>query len=338
MSMKVAVFFGGTSAERDVSIASGVQVVQALRKKGHDVTAVDTARGILSDSQEKLMLETGVAVLPPDIDQLALSHSQVRTLADSGEVRSSDIVFLALHGGSGENGMVQAFLDLAGIPYTGSCHQGSANAMDKDIAKRLFKLADVQTPEWIMFPTTAEKIGKDICSLVVIKPNKQGSTVGITIVKKIDEIDDAVRQAYLYDDEVMAERFIEGRELTVGVLDHKSLAVGEIIPKRGEIFDYQSKYQSGGADEIFPADITENQSNTLKELALKAHQALKLKGYSRVDFRMDKHGEFWCLEANTLPGMTPTSLLPQSAAAEGLNFADLCERICELGIKRFNKK
>ena len=333
--MKIAVFFGGTSVERDVSIASGAQVVSALREKGHHVSAVDTAQGILSESQEKELLCSGIKTAPPDIGKLALSGSKAGALLDSPDIANADVVFLALHGGSGENGMVQAFLDLMGIPYTGSCHQGSANAMDKDVSKRLFRLAGIPTPEWVMLPVSETVIRQKIGFPVVIKANKQGSTVGLTIVERTVDIESAVETAFLHDDEAMAEQFVPGREFTVGILDNGALAVGEIIPKRSFFFDYQSKYQVGGAEEIFPADLSDKQTKEVRELALRAHETLKLKGYSRVDFRMDNQGKFWCLEANTLPGMTATSLLPQSAAAEGLPFPDLCERICELGVQRF---
>ena len=186
-----------------------------------------------------------------------------------------------------------------------------------------------------MLPVSETVIRQKIGFPVVIKANKQGSTVGLTIVERTVDIESAVETAFLHDDEAMAEQFVPGREFTVGILDNGALAVGEIIPKRSFFFDYQSKYQVGGAEEIFPADLSDKQTKEVRELALRAHETLKLKGYSRVDFRMDNQGKFWCLEANTLPGMTATSLLPQSAAAEGLPFPDLCERICELGVQRF---
>jgi D-alanine-D-alanine ligase len=169
---------------------------------------------------------------------------------------------------------------------------------------------------------------------LVVKPNKQGSTVGLTIVKSRDMLEPAIEFAFRYDNEVMLEQFIPGREFTVGVLEGKALAAGEIIPQDSEIFDYQSKYQAGGAVEIFPADLDAEQTATIRELAERAHHALKLQDYSRVDFRMDAKGTFWCLEVNTLPGMTATSLLPQSAAAFGITFPELCDRVCRLALKR----
>jgi D-alanine-D-alanine ligase len=336
--MKIAVLFGGKSEERDVSIASGSQVVKALREAGHEVLAVDTAQGLLSAESEKQLLTAGVAELPPDHDELTLMSSDASPFAQSPELQNIDTIFLVLHGGSGEDGTIQAYLDLAGIPYTGSGHLGSACAMDKDISKRLFKLANIPTPEWIMAPADPEIVAQQLGYPVVVKPNQQGSTIGLTVVKDPKELESAVNYAFQFDKEVMLERFIPGRELTVGILNDKPLSTGEIIPNLSDIFDYQSKYQKGGATEIFPADITPAQDERVKELALMAHQTLKLEGFSRVDFRMDADGEFWCLEANTLPGMTETSLLPQSAQAVGINFPELCERISQLAIDRHKQK
>jgi D-alanine-D-alanine ligase len=210
--------------------------------------------------------------------------------------------------------------------------------MDKDISKRLFRAAHIPTPEWLMTPADAAEVEGRLGYPLVVKANKQGSTIGLTIVKSPRDLTSAIEVAYRYDDEVMIEQFIPGRELTVGVLRDRALAVGEIIPKRGEIFDYESKYQEGGAEEIFPADLTPEQTATLQELALRAHRTLKLRDYSRVDFRMDPKGGFWCLEVNTLPGMTATSLLPQSAKAMGIGFSELCDQICRLAIDRHRKK
>jgi D-alanine-D-alanine ligase len=336
--VKIAVLFGGTSSERDVSVASGAQVVRALHEAGHEVLAVDTARGALSPAEQELLLSTGVAARPPQEEELALLRSEPGALTKAQAFRNVDVVFLALHGGTGEDGTIQAFLDLTGIPYTGSGHFGSANAMDKDVSKRLFRAAGVPTPEWRMAPIDSAEITKHFRYPVVVKANKQGSTIGLTIVRRPEELSAAIEVAYRYDDEVMVEQFIAGRELTVGVLQDKALAVGEIIPRRAEIFDYESKYQPGGAEEIFPASLSPEQTATVRDLALKVHRALKLQDYSRVDFRMDAAGGFWCLEANTLPGMTATSLLPQCAKAMGISFADLCDRICRLALERNEKK
>ncbi len=337
--MRVAVLFGGTSAERDVSIASGAQVVKALREAGHEVIAVDTARGMLGPAEEQRLLTTGVAPAPPKEEELALISAEAPTgLAEAEELRGVDAVFLALHGGTGEDGTLQALLDLAGIPYTGSGHMASANAMDKDVSKRLFRDAGVPTPDWLMAPVDPREVKERLGYPVVVKSNKQGSTVGLTVVKRPDDLEGAITEGYRHDDEVMIERFIPGRELTVGILADEPLAVGEIIPRMSEIFDYESKYQEGGAEEIFPADLPPEKTREVQELGLRAHRALKLRGYSRVDFRMDEEGGLWCLEANTLPGMTATSLLPQSARAVGISFPELCDRIVRLAVQHWEQR
>lgn len=332
--LKVAVLFGGASAERDVSIASGTQVVQALREAGHEVLAVDTARGLLPPAEVRRLLTCGVGTAPPASEELALATGDPAALTRVPELRTVDVIFIALHGGVGEDGTIQALLDLAGIPYTGSGHAASANAMDKDIAKRLFRAAGIPTADWLMAPVDPAAVGAQLGYPVVVKANKQGSTIGLSVVNDPEGLASAIDSAYRFDDEVMIERYVPGRELTVGVLDDRPLAVGEIIPRRGAIFNYESKYQQGGADEIFPADLDPAQTRAVQELALRVHQALKLEGYSRVDFRMDPQGGLWCLEANTAPGLTRTSLLPQAARALGIGFPDLCDRICRLALAK----
>jgi D-alanine-D-alanine ligase len=332
--MKVAVLFGGNSSERDVSIASGAQIAKALRTVGHQVLAVDTFRGVLSDQEQETLLARGVAQEPPNERDLQGIRAKTGAIVQPSYFVEADVVFLALHGGTGEDGTIQAVLDAAGICYTGSNHIGSAAAMDKDLAKRLLVAANVPTPQWLMVPTDLNLAIRELGLPLVVKPNKQGSTVGLTVVRRAEDLEAAIAEAYRHDDEVMLEQFVPGRELTVGILADRALAVGEIIPKCSEIFDYQSKYQAGGADEIFPADLSPEQSDLLQGLALRVHRALKLRDYSRVDFRMEAAGKFWCLEANTLPGMTALSLLPKSAAAVGIGFPALCEEICRLALSR----
>ena len=327
--MRVTILTGGTSSERDVAIASAVQIVGALRSRGHDVAVVDTARGFIPASDEGRLLSGTVGVEPPSIDEL---HALERGLLLSGlgnlaVIRDADVLFLALHGGRGEDGTIQTLLEVVGVPYTGSGPLGSAMAMDKDVSKRLFRDAGVPTADWAMAPVGQAQVGASFGWPVVVKPSKQGSTVGLTVVKDPSDYEEAVELAGRYDDEIMIERFVPGRELTVGVLEGKALAVGEIIP-RHEIFDYECKYTPGMSEEIFPADLPDPVARECQRLALRAHQALKLGGYSRVDFRLTPGGEAFCLEVNTLPGMTATSLLPQSARAAGIEFPDLCERIC----------
>jgi D-alanine-D-alanine ligase len=332
--MKIAVLFGGNSSERDVSIASGAQVAKALRQVGHQVVAVDTFRGILTDQEQETLLAQGVAPAPPSDRDLKVIRAKTGSIVQPSYFVDADVVFLALHGGAGEDGTIQSIFDAAGLCYTGSNHVGSAAAMDKDLAKRLLVAAKVPTPPWLMAPVDQQAAIQELGLPLVVKPNKQGSTVGLTVVKYAAELEAALTEAYRYDDEVMLERFVPGREFTVGVLGERSLAVGEIIPTCSEIFDYQSKYQANGAEEIFPAPLPDEQTRVLQELALRVHRALKLRDYSRADFRMDEAGQFWCLEANTLPGMTARSLLPQSAAAVGIGFPDLCDEICRLALNR----
>jgi D-alanine-D-alanine ligase len=332
--VKIAVLFGGTSEERDVSIASAAQIIPVLRSLGHDVIAVDTARGRLVGADERKLLSTDVAPQPPSTSEIANVRSHAMAFSPAAfDLRDVEVVFLALHGGAGEDGRVQAMLDLAGLAYTGSNHIASAAAMDKDLSKRLFRSVAVPTPDWLMTPATAEHVETSLGWPVVVKPNKQGSTVGLSVVKNPAQLAPAIETASRHDDEVMIEKFIAGREFTVGVLDDLALPVGEIIAP-GDIFDYQSKYQAGGAREMFPAQIPAREAEELQDYAIRAHRVLKLGTYSRIDFRRDEAGNFWCLEANSLPGLTAMSLLPQAAKAAGIGFPELLERICAGAARR----
>ena len=353
---------GGTSAERDVSMASGVRVAEALRSRGHDVLSVDTAHGILSAPDEQALLAGKIVkAIPPDVQALVRLNAQLPATLRS--LPRTDVVFLALHGGQGEDGTLQALLDLTSVPYTGSGHLASALAMDKDLSKHLFRAAGVPTADWRMAPlsgignresgievrepgtgnreqrTTAQnrdhftvEVERELGLPVIVKPSKQGSTVGLSIVRDIGELWPAIDEAAKFDDEVMVEQFIPGRELTVGILGDEALPVGEIIPVH-EIYDYECKYTAGMASEIFPADLTAQETSTIQELARRAFRALKLRGYARIDFRMAPDGVFYCLEANTLPGMTALSLIPQAATAAGISFPELCERIIQLALE-----
>jgi D-alanine-D-alanine ligase len=326
--VKIAVLFGGTSEERDVSIASAAQIIPVLRNLGHEVFAVDTATGRLGHTQELRLLSAAVGAAPPTETEIARVRGGAMALSPAAfDFHDADVVFLALHGGAGEDGRIQAVLDLAGMAYTGSNHIASAAAMDKDLSKRLFRSVGVPTPDWLMAPAASDAVGTTLGWPVVVKPNKQGSTVGLSIVREATRLQDAIEKALTFDDEVMLERFVPGREFTVGILDGAALPVGEIIPP-GEVFDYESKYQAGGAREVFPADIPPAESSLLQDYARRVHRVLKLGAYSRTDFRRDGTGGFWCLEANSLPGMTATSLLPQAAKAAGIDFPDLLDRIC----------
>jgi len=331
--MRITVLTGGTSAERDVALASAVQVIAALRSIGHQVAVVDTARGFIPETDEGQLLTASVGQAPPSVARLeALEHGLLLSgLANLAAVREAEVLFLALHGGHGEDGTLQTILDMIGVPYTGSGPIGSAMAMDKDIAKRIFQEAGIPTAKWLMAPATVPEVETRLGWPVVVKPSKQGSTVGLTVVRSPGDLAGAIDEAYRHDDEVMIEAFVPGRELTVGILDGVALSVGEIIP-RHEIFDYECKYTPGMSEEIFPADLPAEVAAECGRLGLLAHRALKLGGYSRVDFRLTPSGEACCLEVNTLPGMTATSLLPQSARAVGIGFPELCDRICRSAI------
>ena len=331
--MRVTVLMGGTSSERDVSLASGLRVAGALRAAGHDVRVVDTARGALSAADEQAMLEGErvVKTVPPDVQALVRLNRQLPSSVD--HVGETDVIFLALHGGTGEDGTIQALLDLTGIPYTGSGHLASALAMDKDLSKHLFRAAGVPTADWMMAPASIEDVRERLGFPVIVKPSKQGSTVGLSLVKDPAELPAAIEEAFRHDDEVMLEAFVPGRELTVGILGGEALPVGEIIPVK-ELYDYECKYTPGMAREIFPADLTPEQTAEVQRLAKLAFGALKLGGCARIDFRMTPEGAFYCLEANTLPGMTETSLIPQAAAAAGVSFPELCDRIARLAVTK----
>jgi D-alanine-D-alanine ligase len=330
--MKIAVIFGGSSEERDVSIASGLQVISGLRKAGHDVIAVDTAKGVLTPEAERSLMDFEVLNKPPESHVLVeiCSKSPVAVVG-TPELNDVDVVFIALHGGSGEDGTFQALLEASKIPFTGSSHVGSAIAMDKDVSKSLMVAVGVPTPAWQMCNLESKDVVNSLGFPVVVKPNAQGSTIGLSLVHNLEELPSAIAKAAQFDNEVMLETYVAGREFTIGILEGQPLTVGEIVAP-SEIFDYESKYQRGGAQEIFPAQIPEAVTRKIQELGARVHKALKLGGYSRVDFRMDEVGNLWCLEANSVPGLTPTSLLPQSAKAAGIEFSELCERICQLGI------
>ena len=329
--MRVTVLTGGATAERAVAFASASQIVAALRSRGHEVSVVDTAGGLLDERGERELLGAAVGTAPPAVDQLAAREQRMLSegLAELPEVRDADVLFLAVHGGQLEGGTLQAVLDVIGVPYTGSGPLASALAMDKDLSKRLFRAAGVPVPAWFMAPVAPEDVTTALGWPVIIKPSKQGSSVGLTLVKKAEDLENAVKLAARYDDEVMAEQFIPGRELTVGVLGDVPLPVGEIVPKH-ELFDYETKYTPGMSEETFPARIETLLARQLQEYAVMAHRALKLNGYSRVDFRVTPEGDIFCLEANSLPGMTRTSLYPQAAQAAGIPFPELCERVARL--------
>ncbi len=332
--MRIAVLTGGSTAERDVAFAGAAQVVSVFRNNGALVSVVDTVTGLLSAADEARYLVPPVGRAPPTANELAALRATDLgpAVVEIPALRDADVAFLVIHGNQGEGGQLQALLDLAGITYTGSDLLGSALAMDKDVAKRLFRGAAIPTPDWTTWPADAEGIARLGLPLVV-KPSREGSTVGLTVVKSPRDVESAVRVAQRYDEQVILEQYIPGREFTVGILGERALAVGEIIPSH-EIFDYECKYTPGMCREVFPADLDARLASRIQEFALAAHRTLKLRDFSRVDFRLDNGGTPYCLEVNTLPGMTRTSLFPQSAAAVGIDFGQACREIAELALRR----
>lgn len=345
--MKIAVLAGGTSTERDVSITSGSMIAKALRSKGHKVVLADVFMGIEQDNVniEELFengydftQNVGVKEEIPNIDEIkAMRKDKSNCFLGANIVdicRYADITYLALHGGEGENGQLQATLDVLGIRYTGSGHLGSALAMDKGITKALFIQNNVLTAQGKIYKSKEQAQEWDIFPCV-IKPCSGGSSVGIAKATNKDEYAAAVEDAFLYEKRIVVEQFVQGREFSVGVLGDEVLPPIEIIPTTG-FYDYKSKYQAGLTREDCPANITEEQDKILRQSAKDAFKVLHLESYARIDFILDSDNNAYCLEANTLPGMTPTSLLPQEAQVMGLDFPALCEKIVELSLKKYN--
>lgn len=344
--MRIVVLAGGLSTERDVSISSGILVADALREKGHEVVLLDVFTGY----EENIC----------DIDALFKNNYSFvdkinvgKTISDINEVKENrldksdrfigsniieicsyaDITFLALHGGQGENGQIQATFDLLGIKYTGSGYLGSALGMHKGLTKSVLVQNKVLTPQGEVFKT-AEQAKSWNTFPCIVKPCSGGSSVGITKASTKEDYVLSVKEAFDYgESEIVVEQFVKGREFSVGLLGGKALPPIEIIPKSG-FYDYAAKYQAGATDEICPADISEETDKKLRDAAEAAYKALYLGSYARIDFIVDENGDAYCLEANTLPGMTPTSLLPQEAAVEGMNYADLCEKIIEISLEK----
>ena len=334
--MKIAVMMGGISPERNVSLSSGKAVFNALKERGHDVTAHDPSRGA------GCMLninDVEIPTTPPTQEELS-SYSTKKLLecVSSSCLDGVDVVFSVLHGYAGEDGMMQGLLQARGIKYTGSKVMASALAMDKVMSKIMFMAAGVPTPEWTTVRRTAEitdellkEIRADFRLGMVVKPNDQGSTVGMTIVKSgnLDDIEQAIRLALQYSEVALIENYIQGRELTIAVLGTEALPIVEITPDGG-FYDYVHKYTKGMSEYSCPAELDEDVAMFLQHLAVTAHKVLGCAGYSRVDFILDDENHPWCLEVNTLPGMTATSLVPKAAVASEIEFGELCERIIEL--------
>jgi len=331
--LRVLILVGGASAERDVSLATGQAVLEALRNQGHDVLAIDTACGRRLLDTSKSLIPQGIKTVPPEAEKAVSTANEVVTALALPDAAAIDVVFLALHGGDGEDGHIQALLDMARVKYTGSGVTASALAMNKHMAKKLFESEGILTPEWTRQSSRPEyaDVAGHLGSPFVVKPNEQGSTVGLSIVKSEAEYLPAVDLAFRYGPSILLERYIAGRELTVAILGNKALPIVEIIPEHG-LYDYECKYTSGKSKYVCPAEISTDQSDALQDAARKAFSVLGCSGYARVDFRMNNQGAVYCLEINTLPGMTASSLVPKAAAAEGIPFEKLIEAICRLAI------
>lgn len=335
--MNVAVILGGTSPERHVSMASGRGVAAALTEAGHTVSLFDPALGDAARiTIEDVELPRETSPTHDELDRFSNASYLAAIQCVPSEV---DVAFLALHGAPGEDGTVQSLLELRGIPYTGSGVLASALAMDKAMSKRVLDSQGVQTPPWFLMhrgTTSAEQLqahaNQHTGYPVVVKPNDGGSTVGMTIVHEPAQLETAFELASEYCSSVLFEEFIDGRELTVAILGSESLPVVEIRPKGG-FYDYKSKYTAGQTEYFCPADLPRALEEEVRELARRAHVALGCRGYSRVDFRLSTDNVPYCLEVNTLPGMTATSLVPKAAAAAGMSFPQLCERIIELALE-----
>lgn len=303
--LKIAVIMGGTSSEREVSLATGEQILKNLDRRKYISKKYDPKTDLHQLFQDNL-------------------HKKI------------DLVFIALHGKMGEDGIIQGLLEMLEIPYTGSGVLASALAMHKITSKKIFGKHKLATPSFIFFTKSEyQKAKKDILFQVkvpcVVKPNDSGSSIGISVVKKREQLDLAIKKALVESDEIIIEKFIAGLELTVPVLDKRALPVVEIAPKT-EFFDYQAKYEVEWCEEIVPARIPIKIAKRAQDMALEAHRALYCRHYSRADMILDKKGKLWLLEVNTLPGMTPNSLIPKSAAAAGIKFPKLLEKIIKLAV------
>lgn len=336
--MRIAVLAGGYSPERNVSLSSGALISAALIRRGHSVAYADVYLGIPGvDDVDALFTKVAPNVprieqAEPDLDALKESNGGREELIGENILelcKAADVVFIALHGGMGENGQLQATLDNFAIKYTGSSYIGCLLSMDKDISKKIMIGEGIPVPTGITLKV-GEPIPENTKLPAVVKPCSAGSSVGVSIVYTAKELEKAIADAFYVEDSILIEKKVDGREFSVGVLGGRSLPAIEIIPRSG-FYDYKNKYQSGMTEEICPADLSEDEAKAAGELALNTAKALRLDGYCRVDMILDKDtGKFVCLEANALPGMTPTSLLPQEAAAAGIEYDELCDMIVKM--------
>lgn len=351
--MNIVVLAGGLSTERDVSFKTGDMVTKALRENGHQVILLDVFMGysdktenldgIFERSEEVSVQVSDIPEIAPDLERVKASRKDQSDCFFGPNVialcQMADVVFMALHGENGENGKIQAAFDLFGVRYTGSGYLSSALAMDKGMAKQLFLSNGIPTPQGIAMTkenrkdTAAELNLKLPC---VVKPCCGGSSIGVSIVRTEDEFAAALDEAFRWEDKLIIEEYVEGREFSVGVLEQKALPVIEIAPVQG-FYDYKNKYKAGSAVETCPAELPEDVTEKMQHYAERVAEVLGLDTYSRMDFLLNEKNEIFCLEANTLPGMTPTSLLPQEAKVIGMNFNQLCEKLIELSLRKYNK-
>ena len=351
--MKIVVMVGGLSPERNVSLSSGAMVCQALRDRGHEVALVDLffgteGRGV--DQPDQLFTapipEQFKKVSPqaPDLAQVKASRKD-KSASQFGPgvlelCAMADCVFLALHGTCGEDGRVQATLDMLGIPYTGANYLSSALALDKDMTKRL--VADrpgVDTPRWETVDCAVEDIESIVARTalpVVVKPLASGSSIGVYIANTVEELRGALEKSRDLGGRTVLEQFVRGREFSIAVLEGEALPSIEIIPKEG-FYDYENKYQAGATREVCPADIPAEWEQRMARSAKEVFRTLGLSVYSRADYIITPDGTPYFLEINTLPGMTPTSLVPQEAAAVGIGYGELCERIIRASMQAREK-
>ena len=349
--MDIVVLAGGLSTERDVSFVTGSNVAGALRQKGHRVILLDVfmgysdkpedLTGIFEHSQEASVSAAGISEKAPDLEAVKKSRKDQSSSFFGPNVielcRMADMVFMALHGENGEDGRIQAAFDLYGIQYTGTGYLSSALAMDKELSKRLFAANSIPTPAGISMEKETcqwdfEKTGLSLPC--VVKPCCGGSSIGVSIVRTKEEYRHALEEAFRWEERLIVESYIKGREFSVGVIDFKALPVIEIAPLEG-FYDYKNKYAAGSTVETCPAQLPQAIGEKMQHYAEEAARALNLETYGRMDFLLDSQENLYCLEANTLPGMTPVSLLPQEAQAAGMDFGELCEEIIRISKKKY---
>ena len=340
--MKIVVLAGGLSTERDVSFSSGSMVYKASKENGHQVIMLDVYLGYEGSREGLFTADVDWAKAVGKVNEKTQDLEAVKIMRKDGGrnffgpnvielCQEADVTFLALHGENGENGKVQAALDLMGVRYTGTDYLSSAICMDKGLTKDMFALFGVPTPAGVKLKKDQVDT-REVPLPCVVKACCGGSSVGVAMANTPEEYEEAKKEAFLYDEEVVIEQYIKGREFSVGVMDGKALPVIEIAPLQG-FYDYKNKYQAGSAVETCPAVLSEEKTKEMQGYAEKAFKILRLKNYARMDFMMNEQEEIYCLEANTLPGMTPTSLLPQEAAAAGISFSELCEMIVAAALR-----